>query len=99
MITLIATWLMFKKAGLHGWAAIIPFYTNYTQFKMVYGNGWKFLLLLIPIFDIYIAIKYCFDQAKVFGKGTGFGFGLLFLAPIFIWILGFGSSKYVGPRA
>lgn len=96
MITLIATWLLFKKAGLHGWASIVPFYNVYTYFKLIYGNGWKMFLLLIPFYNIYIAIKYDFDLAKVFSKSTGFGFGLLFLNPIFVWILGFGSANYQG---
>ena len=34
--------------------------------------------------------------AKAFGKGTGFGIGLILLAPIFRLILGFGSAQYVG---
>ena len=36
--------------------------------------------------------------AKSFGKGVGFGIGLLFLEYIFIMILGFGSAQYIGPR-
>ena len=34
--------------------------------------------------------------AKVFGKGTGFAIGLIFLTPIFALILGFGSDTYKG---
>jgi hypothetical protein len=40
-----------------------------------------------------------FDLAKVFGKSTGFGFGLLFLSVIFMAILAFGDAKYLGPIA
>ena len=36
--------------------------------------------------------------AKSFGKGTGFGIGLILLAPIFYLILAFGSARYVGPH-
>lgn len=39
------------------------------------------------------------DVAKSFGKGTGFALGLIFLAPIFWLILGFGDARYVGPAA
>lgn len=39
-----------------------------------------------------------FKLAKAFGKGTGFGFGLLFLNTIFILILGFGDAEYIGPQ-
>ena len=37
-------------------------------------------------------------MAKAFGRGTGFAVGLLFLTPIFMMILGFGSSQYLGPQ-
>ena len=36
--------------------------------------------------------------AKAFGKGTGFAIGLIFLTPIFMMILGFGSSQYLGAQ-
>lgn len=39
---------------------------------------------------------YCVKLSKSFGHGTGFGIGLLLLQPIFILILGYGQSEYVG---
>lgn len=33
-----------------------------------------------------------------FGHGVGFTLGLIFLNPIFILILGYGSSQYQGPQ-
>ena len=53
----------------------------------------------MPIVNIVVGIMVNFKLAKAFGKGTGFGFGLLFLNTIFILILGFGDTKYVGPAA
>lgn len=98
VLLLVSMWVLFKKAGRKGWEAIIPFYNIYTAFDILYGNGIKFLTLLIPIYNIYVCIKYCFDFAKVFGKSTGFGFGILFLPYVFMPILAFSSdSQYVGP--
>ena len=91
MITLIATWMMFKKAGEAGWAAIIPFYNAYILFKIATGKGIKFLWLLVPIAGEIILAK---ELAKAFGKGTGFAVGLFLLLPIFVWILGFGKAEY-----
>ncbi|MDO5431972.1 DUF5684 domain-containing protein [Eubacterium sp.] len=34
--------------------------------------------------------------SKAFGHGAGYTVGLFFLYPIFIMILGFGKSKYIG---
>ena len=58
-----------------------------------------FLLLLIPFVNIVVGIKLLFDLSKVFGKGVGFGFGLLFLQPIFMLILAFDHSEYQGNTA
>lgn len=33
---------------------------------------------------------------RAFGHGWGFAFGLMFLGPVFMLILGFGSSEYIG---
>ena len=92
----VAMWKIFKKANRPGWAAIIPFYNTYTLYDIVWGNGIKFLLLLIPIYNIVLTIQTNLRLAKAFGKGTGFGVGLTFLAPIFFLMLGFGKAEFVG---
>lgn len=98
ILMIVAVWKIFSKAGQAGWKSLIPFYSTYTLCKIADGNGWKFLLLLIPIVNIVYAIMVIFRLAKSFGKGIGFGFGLLFLSPIFLLILAFGSASYVGPK-
>lgn len=98
VLTIVAMWKIFSKAGQAGWKSIIPIYNVYTLCKIADGNGWKFLLLLIPIVNIVYAIMLVFRLAKSFGKGVGFGFGLLFLSTIFTLILAFGSASYVGPK-
>lgn len=97
VIILVATWKLFTKAGKPGWAAIVPFYNNYCMFEMVFGNGWLFLLLLVPCVNVIIGFMLNFKLAKSFGQGTAFGLGLIFLYPIFICILGFGKYDYIGP--
>jgi len=99
--TLVGSWMVFKKMGHEGWEGIIPLYNQYVLFKELYGNGWKFLLLLIPIYNIYVAIKLALDLARAFNQETAFGVGLFLFSPIFLCILGFGD-QYVfldGSRA
>ncbi|MDO5155455.1 MAG: DUF5684 domain-containing protein [Eubacteriales bacterium] len=96
IVCLIAEWKMFAKAGEPGWAAIVPFYNTYVLFKISMGNGWLFLLMFVPIVNFVVSIMALFKLASAFGKGVGFGFGLLFLSPIFMCILGFGDAEYVG---
>lgn len=98
VITLVGMWKMFAKAGKPGWAAIVPIYNIYCLFDISFGNGWLFLLMLIPIVNIVVGIMMYFKLAKAFGQGVTFGFGLLFLNTIFVLILGFGKAQYVGPN-
>ena len=71
-------------------------YNVYTLFKITWGSGWKFLLLLIPIANIIIMIITEVKLAKAFGKSNGFAVGLVLLSTIFMLILAFGSSEYKG---
>jgi len=96
IVAIIALWKIFEKAGEPGWAAIIPFYNLYVLFKITWGNGWNFLLLLIPIANIVFYIITMVKLSKSFGKGGGFAVGLVFLSVIFYCILGFGSARYMG---
>lgn len=98
VICIIGLWKIFVKAGKPGWASIVPFYNYYCLFDITFGNGWMFFLLFVPCVNIVFEIILCFKLAKAFGKGVGFGFGLLFLPPIFLLILGFDSSNYIGPQ-
>lgn len=95
-LMLVAYWKIFVKAGEPGWAVIVPFYNVYVMYKIAFGNGWMFLLMFIPFVNLVVAIIALFKFSKAFGHGVGFGFGLLFLAPIFLLILAFGPSEYVG---
>lgn len=96
ILSLVAAWIIFVKAGIPGWASIIPVYNSYVLFKITWGNGWLFLLALIPIVNIVITVMTMIKLAKAFGKGTLFGWGLVFFNLIFTFILAFGKSEYHG---
>jgi Family of unknown function (DUF5684) len=99
ILMIAACWKIFTKAGQPGWAAIIPIYNWYIFCKIVGRPGWWVILLLIPFVNFIIGIILCIDLAKSFGKGVGFGIGLILLGIIFFPILGFGSAQYQGPTA
>ena len=92
-------WMMFEKAGEAGWKSIIPIYNIIILLKIVGRDWWWVLLMLIPFVGFVIWIIVALDLAKVFGRGTGFAIGLIFLTPIFSLILGFGSDTYKGAAA
>lgn len=96
VLMIVAMWRIFAKAGEAGWKAVIPFYNTYILYKITWGNGLYFLLLLIPCANFVIQIITSVKLAKVFGKEIGFTLGLIFLGPIFQLILAFDSSEYQG---
>ena len=97
VVCIIAMWKVFTKAGEAGWKSIIPIYNGMTLFKIIYGRPGKFFMLLIPVFGEILAIAAYVRLGQAFGKSVGFRLGLVFLTPIFLLILGFGNSQYVGP--
>ena len=98
VLVLASNWMIFQKMGRKGWEAIVPLYNGYALFEELYGNGWKILLVLIPIYNIYLVFKTCIDLAHRFHQSTGFGVGLVFLYPIFGAILAFGNAVYEDGR-
>ena len=93
IVQIVAMWKVFTKAGKPGWAAIIPIYNIYIMCEIAEKQWWYILLMCIPIVNIWAMFVVYNGIAKKFGKGTGFAIGMLFLAPIFFMILGFGKSN------
>ncbi len=97
-LMIISRWRIFSKAGLPGWGIFIPFYNRYLMFKLGGRSGRNFLWIFVPpVFVILIIINY-FKISKVFGKHWTYGLGILFLKVIFIPILAFDNSKYIGKK-
>jgi Family of unknown function (DUF5684) len=99
VLAILPLWVIFTKAGQEGWKAVIPIYNYYVLLKIVGRPGWWLLLLLIPLVNIVILIVINHDLSKSFGHGGWFTVGLVFLNWIFLMILAFGSSRYLGPAA
>ena len=98
VLVLVAQWKLFVKAGKPGWACLIPFYNMYCLYDIAMGSGWLFLLQFVPCVNFVMMIMLYIKLAKAYGKGTGFGIGLIFLCPIFLMILAFGDAEYIGPQ-
>ena len=96
VFVLVCMWIVFRKAGKPGWAAIVPFYNLYVLFDITWGSGMRFLLLLIPVYNIILGIQTQVRLARAFGKSGGFAAGLVFLPYIFIPLLAFGKETYQG---
>lgn len=87
-------WIIYKKAGKPGWGSLIPIYNFYLLCDIVYHKGWLMILLFVPIVGEIFMLILIFRLAKSFGKGVGFGLGLLFFPILFFPLLAFGNAQY-----
>jgi hypothetical protein len=95
IVTVIALWKVFTKAGHAGWLAIIPIVNLFVLTKIAGFSYWMGLLYLIPIVNIILHIIVALRVGKGFGKGAAFSIFLLWLFSFIGYlILGFGSDTY-----
>jgi len=100
LVLLVASmWKVFTKAGQPGWAAIVPIYNIVVLLNIVGRPIWWIVLFCIPLVNLAAAVMIAIDLAKSFGKGVGFGIGLLLLGFVFYPMLAFGDARYIGPAA
>jgi len=97
LISIIAQWKIYEKAGKPGWAVLIPFYNIIVLLEIVGKPIWWIFLFLIPVVNIVFGIWTTNLLSKSFGKDEAFTIGLILLGFVFYPILGFGSAKYMGP--
>lgn len=97
---LVGEWKTYKKAGRHGWAAIIPFYREWTMLEVGGQHGAYIFFMFIPfvgsIVFLVFQIMALLEIAKRFGKDTGFGILSIFFPWITFPILGLSDAKYNG---
>ena len=129
ILQIVSFWILFQKADVAGWKSIIPIYSDWKMFDIVWETKYFWLSigltfvhaifsyliqnvfttgilmiiftvirLIVLFFSRMVEYFFCRNLARSYGKGDGFTFGLFFLYPIFILILGLGSSRFVGKR-
>ena len=126
VLQIVSFWMLFQKADVAGWKSIIPIYSNWKMFDIVWKT--KYFWFTLGLSVVYAVLMYLVQNvittgvffivltvvrlivlyfscmlefffyrhlARSYGKGDCFVFGLFFLYPIFILILGLGSSRFV----
>lgn len=96
VLGVVSLWKVFTKAGKPGWAVLVPVYNLIVLLEIAGKPLWWIILFLIPLVNIVVAFLTYTSVAERFGKGVGFGIGLMLLGFIFFPILGFGSAQYQG---
>lgn len=92
---------LFQKADEPGWMAWVPFLNSYMINKLVFGNGWLFLIQFITFIPyigslVYLVYFYYLQWkiTEVYGGGIGTFLGMIFLRIIFLPYLAFGPGVY-----
>lgn len=99
VINLVALWMLFNKAGLPGWYGIVPILNLIYLVKFATGgSGWGAVWFFVPVVNVIYGIYVYWQLGKAFGKSSLFCLGLVLIQSIFILILAFGGSQYIGPK-
>ncbi len=96
-LPIITLWLIFEKAGQHGWSALVPVHNGVKLLEATGKPGWWIFLYSVPILNIIIHIKMLNGLSKSFGHGVGFTLGLIFFPFIFFPIIAFSGNQYQKP--
>lgn len=101
VLTIIANWKLFTKAGQKGWKSIIPIYNTVILFRIAGISPWLILVYFAAIIPAIgwlvvaaLTIYLMYNLAKAFGKDGAFTVGLVLLNTIFMMILAFGKAEY-----
>lgn len=85
---------MFKKAGIEGWKAFIPFYNTWCMVEKMELKRFWFFLQLIPIAGQFITIWICIKFVEHFGRfGVLHHAATVFVPFIYFPYLGFSSQE------
>lgn len=96
--TVAGLYLLFEKAGIAGWKAIVPFYNLFICTRLVGKSFWWFIMLLIPVLNVVIWLLVAIDLVKAFGKDKFWPAVAAMMIPyIYFPIIGLDkNTKYIG---
>ncbi|MFN8525050.1 MAG: DUF5684 domain-containing protein [Chloroflexota bacterium] len=98
VVSMVAAWRVYAKAGRPGWGVLIPIYNCLLLLEIVGRPAWWIVLFFIPFANLVATVMVAIDLAESFGRSAAFGVVLLWLFSfVGLLILGFGSASYVGP--
>jgi len=88
-------WIIFRKAGRPGWAAIIPIYNLIVLLEIadLESGFFKALPFFIPGLNIIWYFILSYGLSSAYKKDIGFTFGLFLFPFIFFPILAFSKER------
>lgn len=87
--------LLLKKANLPWWGLFIPIYDVYLLFRLAFGNGLSFIVLLIPFFLFMMADVFMFSFSSAL---VALGGVLNVIALVLCFIISLVVLFWIGKR-
>ncbi len=97
-VSLIARWAIFKKCEIPGCHSLIPIYSGYLCYRLMWGSGYFFFFSLIPYLGFVFHYIMLYKMCRAFGRDNRFIIGMLLIPIVFRCILAWGSAEYIGPE-
>jgi hypothetical protein len=100
VLSCVAAWRMYEKAGQRGWIAFIPILNLLGILRMIGKPFWFAFLYLVPVLNILVHIIVSVELARSFGRSALFGLVMAFPAfsPFCMAYLGLSDVRYLGPN-
>jgi signal peptidase I len=97
----IGSYLLFRKAGVPGWKALIPIYNTWVMLELADRPMYWFFLQFLPIVGWFISLGILIEFIKVFGKFRFYQHALtVFSAGLYFLYVGMNKKdKYIGAEA
>ena len=98
IIPIYNTYTMCKITGVNPWWVLIVVIAGGLSGAFGDSDLNTIISLLCSIVTIYFSVLLYVSLARAFGKSDGFAVGLILLNPIFLLILGCGSSQFIAKK-
>ena len=95
IIPIYNTYTMCKITGVNPWWVLIVVIASGLSGAFGDSDLNTIVSLLSSVVTIYFSVLLYVSLARAFGKSDGFAVGLILLNPIFLLILGCGSSQFI----
>lgn len=99
LIGAVAKWRMFVKCNQPGIASIVPVWDVVVVLRIVGRPAWHIILFLVPVYNIYFALRLLVEVAQSFGKNSLFDYIFVMVFNLF-YLLNLGlayNEEYHGP--
>lgn len=99
LMSVIALYKIFQKAGRKGWESLIPMYNFWVWIQIIKKPVWWFIFILVPYINVFMILLMIVELLKCFNKNGLGAQTLSVLVPFFYlpWLAFFDKAPYTDP--